>query len=159
MHIPIIVSTIINCFSETKEDVLKLNFPQAAFSRLLKKSGGIIAEAVFSFGRNNDLSAASSLAFSTTLALIPALFLLTVLIGAAIGSSARALKETEELLTQLIPAYSHVVMREVSVITSHKRAIGTMNLLVLFLSITPLAADLRTSLCVVFRKSGTSFFR
>ncbi len=126
----------------------------------LKNSRSILSDALSSFRRNNGPNAASSLAFSATLALIPALLLLTVLLGAAIGSSAQALKETEELMKQLIPAYSQVVMREVGVIASHKRAIGTVNLLVLFLSITPLAADLRTFLGTIFwKKPGTSFLR
>lgn len=130
------------------------------FGDFLKKLWVILTEAVSSFRKNNDLNAASSLAFSATLALIPALFLLTFLLGAAIGSSARALKETEELLTQLIPAYSHVVLHEVSVITSHKGTIGIVNLFVLFWSITPLAADLRTSLGTIFRKKpGKSYLR
>ncbi len=127
---------------------------------LFKRLGAVLGDALSAFGRNNDLSAASSLAFSATLALIPALLLLTVLLGTAIGSSAQALRETEELLKQLIPAYSQVVMREVGVITSHKGAIGIVNLLVLFLSITPLAADLRTSLGTIFwEKPHTSFLR
>ncbi len=126
----------------------------------LKKTVSVLAGALSAFGRNNDLSAASSLAFSAMLALIPALLLLTALLGAVIGSSAQALKETEEILKQLIPAYSQVVMREVSTIASHKRAIGTVNLLVLFLSITPLASDLRTSLGTIFwKKPATSFLR
>ncbi len=126
----------------------------------LKRLRAVLGDALSSFRRNNDLSAASSLAFSATLALIPALFLLTALLGAAIGSSTQALRETEGVLKQLIPAYSQVVMREVGVIASHKGAIGTVNLLVLFLSITPLAADLRTSLGAIFwEKPGTSFLR
>jgi membrane protein len=128
------------------------------FGDFLKKLWVILTEAVSSFRRNNDLNAASSLAFSATLALIPALFLLTFLLGAAIGSSARALKETEELLTQLIPAYSHVVLREVGIITSHKGTIGIVNLIVFFWSITPLAADLRTSLGLIFRKKPVRSF-
>ncbi len=132
----------------------------AAVKASVKNMGGILAGALAAFRRNNDLSAASSLAFSAMLALIPALLLLTVLLGSAIGSSAQALRETEGLLTQLIPAYSQVIMREVGVIASHKRAIGATNLLVLFLSITPLAADLRTSLRKIFwEPSGTSFLR
>jgi membrane protein len=128
------------------------------FDDFFKKIWGILAEAMSSFRRNNDLTAASSLAFSATLALIPALFLLTFLLGAAIGSSAGALKETEGLLTQLIPAYSHVVLQEVSFIASHKGTIGVVNLLVLFWSITPLVADMRVSLGATFRKKPTRPF-
>ena len=121
-------------------------------SEFLKKIRVILVDAGVSFRRNNDLTASSSLAFSATLALIPAIFLLTFLLGAAIGSSERALRETQELLARFIPAYSHVILREVSFITGHKGAIGLVNLFVLFWSITPLAADLRISLGIIFRK-------
>ena len=124
----------------------------------LKKIQVILADAAASFGRNNDLTAASSLAFSATLALIPALFLLTFVLGAAIGSSARAVEQTRELMTQLIPAYSQVILREVNFIASHKGTIGVVNLFVLFWSITPLVADMRVSLGATFRKKPTRHF-
>jgi membrane protein len=118
----------------------------------LKKIRVTLADSTASFRRNNDLTAASSLAFSATLALIPALFLLTFVLGAAIGSSARAVEQTRELMTQLIPAYSRVILREVEVIARHKGTIGVVNLLVLFWSITPLVADMRVLLGAIFRK-------
>jgi membrane protein len=111
-----------------------------------------LSETFSAFQKNNDLTAASSLAFSATLSLIPALFLLTFVLSAAIGSSAGALARTQELLGQLIPAYSQDIVREVRSISSHLGAIGLMNALVLLWSITPLVADLRVSLGTVFRK-------
>lgn len=123
-----------------------------------KKLWIVLADALSSFRRNNDLTAASSLAFSATLALIPALFLLTILIGAAVGSSARGLQKTQELMTQLIPAYSQVILSEVRFIARHKGTIGLLNLFVLFLSITPLVADMRVALGAIFRKKPTRPF-
>lgn len=125
---------------------------------LLKKSWFVLADAASSFRRNNDMLAASSLAFSSMLALIPALFLLTLLLGAFIGSSGRAVDQTRELMTQLIPDYSQVILREVDLIRRHRGAIGALNLLVLFWSITPLVADLRISLGTVFRRRGSRPF-
>jgi membrane protein len=125
----------------------------------LKKIWIILADAAASFRKNNGLSAASSLAFSTTLALIPSLFLLTFLLGVAIGSSAQALRETQELLTQLIPAYSQVILREVSFLASRKGTIGLVNLFVLFWSITRLEANMRIALGTIFQKKPSrSFF-
>jgi membrane protein len=118
----------------------------------------VFSEALFSFGKNNDLSGASSLAFSATLALIPALFLLTVVLGAAIGSSVRALARTQELLTQVIPAYSQDILREVQFISSHRGTIGFVNTIILLWSVTPLVADLRVSLGTIFRKKPTRPF-
>src|SRR5512143_239451 len=102
-----------------------------------------LSETFTAFQKNNDLTAASSLAFSATLTLIPSLFLITFVLSAAIGSSAGALAKTQELLGQLIPAYSQDIVREVRSISSHLGAIGVMNALVLLWSVTPLIADLR----------------
>jgi membrane protein len=127
-------------------------------SDFFKKFKIVLSDAFSSFRGNNDLSAASSLAFSATLALIPSIFLLTVVLGAAIGSSARAMARTQELLTPLIPAYSQDILREVQFISSNAGAIGFLNALVLLWSVTPLVADMRVSLGTVFRKKRTRPF-
>jgi len=125
---------------------------------LLKRLRGVVFETFTSFRRNNDLSAASSLAFSATLALIPSLFLLTFVLGAVIGSSARALARTQALMEQFIPAYSREILHEVQFISSHLGTIGLLNALVLLWSVTPLVADLRISLGTVFRRKPTRTF-
>jgi membrane protein len=111
-----------------------------------------------SFRKNNDLSAASSLAFSATLALIPVLFLLTFLLGAVIGSSREAMVRTQDLLSQLMPAYSQDILREVQSMSSHKGTIGILNTLVLLWSMTPLVSEMRISLGNIFRKKRTRPF-
>jgi len=125
---------------------------------LIHKLRVVLSEALFSFRKNNDLSGASSLAFSATLALIPALFLLTVVLGAVIGSSGWALARTQELLKQMIPAYSQDILREVQFISSHRGTIGFVNTVILLWSVTPLVADLRVSLGTIFRKKPTRPF-
>jgi YihY family inner membrane protein len=125
---------------------------------LLKNVPVVISGAFSSFRKNNDLTAASSLAFSATLALIPVLFLLTFLLGAVIGSSSDALTRTQELLNQLIPAYSQDILSEVRSISAHMGAIGFLNGLVLLLSITPLVADMRISLATIFQRRLTQPF-
>jgi YihY family inner membrane protein len=125
---------------------------------LLKKAWKTLSGAAVSFRTNNDLTGASSLAFSATLALIPALFLLTMLLGAAIGSSARAVSKTQEFMGQLLPAYSQVILREVKLIAGHKGTLGLLNLFVLFWSTTPLVANMRIWLGTIFRKRPTRPF-
>lgn len=120
---------------------------------LLKKIRIILSEAFSSFRRNKGLTAASSLAFLLTLALIPILFLLTFLLGALIGSSARALGETQELLKQLVPAYSKVILDDLSMIMRHKRAISVINFFALFWTVTRLMAGMRISLGAIFQKT------
>lgn len=119
---------------------------------LLKNVPIVISGAFFSFRKNNDLSMASSLAFSAALALIPVLFLLTFLLGAVIGSSSEALARTQELLNQLIPAYSQDILREVRSISAHRGTIGLLNILVLLWGMAPLVADMRISLGTIFRR-------
>jgi membrane protein len=120
-------------------------------SDIAKKSWMIADEAFSSFRRNNDLAAASSMAFSAMLALIPALFLLTALLGMAIGSSLDAFSKVQELATQVIPNYSQEIMKEVSFIATHKRTFGALNLLVFLLAVVPLVSDTRSVLGTIFR--------
>lgn len=117
----------------------------------LKKVWLILAEAFCGFRRNNGLTAASALAFNATLALIPAVFLLTVLLGAAIGSSQQALAKVQDLVTQLIPAYSRTILKEVQFISAHSKAIGVVNTIVLLWIITPLIGEMRVTLHAIFR--------
>jgi membrane protein len=114
----------------------------------------VLSDALSSFLKNNGLSASSSLAFSATLAMIPALFLLTFLLGSLIGSSAKALAKTQDMLQELLPAYSQTILGEVRFISARIGTLGIVNALVLFLSMTPLAADLRIALGAVYRKKS-----
>ncbi len=124
----------------------------------LKKLHVVLSGAFSSFRRDEGLAAASSLAFLATLALIPILLLLAFLLGAVTGSSARALLETREFLDQLVPAYSQVILNEVSMIMRHKRAISIINVLVLFWTVTRLMAGMRISLNTIFQtKRGGPF--
>jgi membrane protein len=127
-------------------------------SNFYKKSWSVLSEAFSSFRKGNDLTAASSLAFYAMLALIPALYLLTFLLGAVIGSSAQAFRKTQELMSQFVPAYSQVILKEVGFITSHKGAIGLVNLFVLFWSITPFVSELRLALGAIFPKGPNRHF-
>jgi YihY family inner membrane protein len=118
---------------------------------IAKKSWMIAAETFSSFRRNNDLAAASSMAFSAMLALIPALFLLTALLGMTIGSSQEAFRKVQDMATKVIPNYSHEIMKEVSFIATHKRTFGALNLLIFLFAVTPLVSDLRSTLGTIFR--------
>ncbi len=128
------------------------------FSDFIKRLWIVLVETISSFRRNNDLTSASSLAFSATLALIPALFLLTTLLGIVIGSSEEALLKTQEMVKELIPRYSQEILREVGFITTHTQALGIVNIVLLLWIITPLVSGLRLSLSTIFRtKPGSSY--
>ena len=119
----------------------------------LKKIRTILSGAFSSFRRNKGLTAAQSLAFLSTMALIPMLLLLTLLLNALIGSSARALEKTQEFLKQLVPAYSQVILNELNLIMRYKRAIGVINFFVLLWTVTRLVAGMRISLSTIFQKT------
>lgn len=125
---------------------------------LPKKAAMVLGEAVRSFRGNNDLALASSMAFSAMLALIPALFLLTSLLGMAIGSSQDAISKVQELVRQVIPSYSEEVLKEVRYIAQHKRTFGALNFIVFLLVVTPLVSDLRAALGAIFRTKRTRNF-
>lgn len=121
---------------------------------MAKKSLMIAGETFSSFRRNSGLSVASSLAFSAMLAIIPALFLLTTLLGVAIGSSREAFRTVQEMATQIIPRYSQEIVKEVQYITQHIRTFGAVNFLVFLFAVTPLVSDLRSALGTIFRVRG-----
>ena len=121
------------------------------FSEISKKSWMIAVETFSSFRRNNDLAAASSMAFSSMLAIIPALFLLTALLSLAIGSSQDAFRKVQEMATQVIPSYSQDIVKEVQYITKNIRTFGALNFLIFLLAITPLVSDIRSALGAIFR--------
>lgn len=123
-----------------------------------KKTGVLLSEAFGSFRRNNDLTSASSLAFSAMLALIPALFLFTSVLSNVVGSSQEALGRTGELLVKIMPTYSKDILKEVSVIASHKRTIGVLNAAVLLWMISPLVSEMRSTLGIIFRKRPKRHF-
>jgi YihY family inner membrane protein len=110
-----------------------------------------LQEAGAAFVANSDLRHASSLAFYTTLALIPALFLLTFLLSLGIGSSQAAMQKTTELIHQVIPRFGDVILAEVRRLASHPGAAGSLNLLVFAWSLTPLVASLREIVGELFR--------
>ncbi|HEY6011327.1 MAG TPA: YhjD/YihY/BrkB family envelope integrity protein [Nitrospirota bacterium] len=120
----------------------------------LKKTRTVLSGSLSAFKRNNGLTAASSLAFSAMLALIPTLFLLTSLLSMAIGSSSQALARTQDMMTKILPAYSQDIMKEVRFISSHMGTIGLVNVLVLFWTLTPFVADMRLILGTIFRKKA-----
>ncbi|MBP1627302.1 MAG: cyclic nucleotide-binding protein [Holophagaceae bacterium] len=111
----------------------------------------VIQETLSAFLRNDDWRQASSLAFYTSLAIIPALLLLTFVLGLGIGSSQKAMLRTTELVNELLPDFGGVILREVGAIARHKRGVGLANVLLLVWSLTPLVASFRSILNHIFK--------
>jgi membrane protein len=117
----------------------------------VRHGGVLIRESVVNFIHNGDLRKASSLAFYTTLALLPALLLLTYMLSLAIGSSQAAVQSTFDLVQEMLPSAGDAVLKEVSVLSRHPRSASLINLLVLTWSLTPLVSSLREVINGIFK--------
>ncbi len=111
----------------------------------------ILGEALRAFARNSDFRQASSLAFYSTLALLPTLLLLTFLVGLGIGSSSEAMQQTSRLVHRVMPRFGEVVLREVRALANYPRTAGILNVLVLAWTLTPLVGSLREVLEGLFK--------
>jgi membrane protein len=111
----------------------------------------VLREAFLAFEHNDDFRQASSLAYYTSLALLPTLLLLTYVLGTGIGSSQAALQRMTSLVSDAIPQYSEVILREVSTVYRHKNTAGFLTLFVLIWSISPLVGSLRSIVDGIFR--------
>lgn len=115
-------------------------------------------DAAHGFVRNDDLRQASSLAFYTTLSLIPAMLLLTFLLGMVTGSSLAAHQKLTDYLARILPGEVDRVLTEVAAITRYPGAIGMVNALALAWSVTPLVSALREIIRGIFRERNARSF-
>ncbi|BDU73964.1 hypothetical protein METEAL_31380 [Mesoterricola silvestris] len=112
-------------------------------------------EALAGFRANADLRQASSLAFYSLLALIPALLLLTYLLGLIIGSSAAAHQRVTDYLARMVPDQAERVLQDVAGLTRHPGTAGWLNLLVLAWSVSPLVSALREIVRGIYKERET----
>jgi membrane protein len=111
----------------------------------------VLQDALGAFFRDGGLRNASSLAFYTLLALIPALLLLTLLLSMILGSSAAGSQILSESLSGLAPDQADRVLTELSALTRHPRTAGALNLLALTWSVVPLVSALRAIVRGIYR--------
>lgn len=111
----------------------------------------VLQESLGAFARNDGFRQASSLAYATTLALIPVLLLLSYALTLGIGSSQAALEKTHAFVSSIIPQFGDVLLREVQTLAQHKRSAGMVNALVLLWAMTPLVSGLRAAFNRIFK--------
>jgi len=112
----------------------------------------ILQDALASFRANGDLRQASSLAFYTLLALIPALLLLTFLLGLVTGGSQAAHQKLTGYLVQMAPGQAERVLAEIGALTQHAGIKSLLNAVLLAWSITPLVSALREIIRGIFKE-------
>ncbi len=122
---------------------------------LLRQAALVAEEALAGFGADGGLRQASSLAFYTLLALIPALLLLTFLLGLVLGGSQSAHQKLTGYLAQMVPGQAERMLEAVAALTRHAGTVGVVNTLVLAWSVTPLVAALREIVRGIFKGRET----
>jgi YihY family inner membrane protein len=109
----------------------------------------IVRESWTSLQRNHSLETAATLAYYGFLALIPLLLLVICLVSRFVVSSHAALDAVKMLVERLFPAVGPSLMEELQAL-AQQRAWPVVSLLVLFWSVTPLAATLRAAFARTF---------
>ncbi|MBF0329637.1 MAG: YihY family inner membrane protein [Nitrospirae bacterium] len=120
----------------------------------------VLKESAISFRRNNSLDSSAALAYYGFFSLIPLLLLVIYILSNYITSSAAALKLIEDLAAEMFPEFSKVIIKELHSLSKYKRIWGTVSIITLFWSITPLTSALRNSFSKIFRvDSEISFYK
>lgn len=123
----------------------------------------ITSESVRAFLRNDDLRQASSLAFYTALALLPALLLLSIALAKFLSSPV-AIAKTSDLVSELFPTFSDSLLREVKQLAKGSSASNWLdyrvwiNVGVLVWSVMPLVAAMRATMNLLFKNQPRHSF-
>lgn len=111
-----------------------------------------------SFKNNRGLVRAASLAFYSFMALPPLLLLLSILLSRLFTFRPGIEEAFVSFLSQVLPFATDTVLEEIRTLTQ-QRGWGLLSMLILFWSVTPLAAAVRHSMTDIFRVSRKrSFF-
>lgn len=120
----------------------------------------VLKESAISFRRNNSLDSSAALAYYGFFSLIPLLLLVIYILSNYIVSSAAALKLIDELAADMFPEFNKVIIKELHSLSRYKKIWGTISIITLFWSITPLTSALRNSFSRIFRIDSTiSFYK
>jgi len=108
-------------------------------------------QSVKSFIKNDNSSAAASLAYYSLFALIPLLLLLFFALSFFITSSKAIMQKITILISQFIPYYSDTILNEVYTLARHKGVWGVVSMGVLLWASMPLMGTLRTAFYNIFK--------
>lgn len=124
------------------------------FSALKDKSSTaftVLWQSVKSFIKNDNSSAAASLAYYSLFALIPLLLLLFFALSFFITSSNAVMQRITLLIRQFIPYYSDTVLNEVYTLARHKGMWKIISLAALLWMLMPLMSAMRTAFYNIFK--------
>lgn len=105
-------------------------------------AGFVVRQSCLSFLRNKGMDQAAVLAYNSFFALFPLILLLLFAGGRYMASSQVAMAAIERVVTQMMPMFSDVIIREVEGLAI-QRAWGGISLLLLLGGVIPLAGAIR----------------
>ena len=111
----------------------------------------VLWQSVKSFIKNDNSSAAASLAYYSLFALIPLLLLLFFALSFFITSSKAIMQKITILISQFIPYYSDTILNEVYTLARHKGMWKIISLVALLWMLMPLMSTLRTAFYNIFK--------
>ena len=111
----------------------------------------VLWQSVKSFIKNDNSSAAASLAYYSLFALIPLLLLLFFALSFFITSSKAIMQKITMLISQFIPYYSDTILNEVYTLARHKGMWKIISLVALLWMLMPLMSTLRTAFYNIFK--------
>ncbi|RJQ40259.1 MAG: YihY family inner membrane protein [Nitrospiraceae bacterium] len=111
----------------------------------------VLWQSVKSFIKNDNSSAAASLAYYSLFALIPLLLLLFFSLSFFITSSKAVMQRITMLISQFIPYYSDTILNEVYALAGHKGMWKIISIVALLWTSMPLMGTLRTAFYNIFK--------
>ncbi len=111
----------------------------------------VLREAFLSFIKNKGLEKASVLAYNSFFALFPLVLLLLFVAGRSMASSQVMMEAIENVVTQLMPMFSDVIIREVEGLSIQKTW-GGISLLLLLWGVIPLAGAIRGAFDQIYKR-------
>ena len=111
----------------------------------------VLWHSVKSFIKNDNSSAAASLAYYSLFALIPLLLLLFFSLSFFITSSKAVMQRITMLISQFIPYYSDTILNEVYALARHKGMWKIISIVALLWTSMPLMSTLRTAFYNIFK--------
>jgi membrane protein len=114
-------------------------------------AGFVLRQSFLSFIRNKGMDMAAVLAYNSFFALFPLILLLLFVVGRYMASSQVTMEAIERLVTQMMPMFSDVIIREVEGLSTQK-AWGGISLLLLLFGVTPLASAIRGTFDRIYKR-------
>lgn len=119
--------------------------------RSIDFTGFVLRQSFFSFIQNKGLEKAAVLAFNSFFALFPLVLLLLFVAGRYMASSQVAMEAIEQVVSQMMPMFSEVIIREVEGLAV-QRTWGGISLLLLLLGVTPMAGAIRGAFDQIYKR-------